>query len=63
MAIELLKRMQRNRKRRKRLACSLPCVALFALSLFGSETDRKVLIRDITQIEGVRDNQLVGYGW
>ncbi len=33
-----------------------------ALPLFGSEVDRKVLLRDVTQIEGVRDNQLVGYG-
>jgi flagellar P-ring protein precursor FlgI len=28
----------------------------------ADEPNRKVLIRDITQIEGVRDNQLVGYG-
>ena len=33
-----------------------------AAALFGTETDRKVLLRDVTQIEGVRDNQLVGYG-
>ena len=33
-----------------------------SLALFASEIDRKVLIRDVTQIEGVRDNQLVGYG-
>jgi len=37
-------------------------VLLAALPLSASEADRKVLIRDITQIEGVRDNQLVGYG-
>jgi flagellar P-ring protein precursor FlgI len=30
--------------------------------LLASEVDRRVLIRDVTQIEGVRDNQLVGYG-
>jgi flagellar P-ring protein precursor FlgI len=35
---------------------------LSVLPLFASEADRKVLVRDITQIEGVRDNQLVGYG-
>jgi flagellar P-ring protein precursor FlgI len=29
---------------------------------FASEHNRKVAIRDVTQIEGVRDNQLVGYG-
>ena len=28
----------------------------------GMEPDRKVLIRDVTQVEGVRENQLVGYG-
>jgi flagellar P-ring protein precursor FlgI len=38
------------------ILCGLP------LCVFGSEVDRKVLIRDVTQIEGVRDNQLVGYG-
>lgn len=36
------------------LACSLPAHAV--------DSQRKVPIRDITQIEGVRDNQLVGYG-
>jgi len=35
---------------------------LCALPLLASEVDRRVLIRDVTQIEGVRDNQLVGYG-
>jgi flagellar P-ring protein precursor FlgI len=35
---------------------------LCSLPLFGSNGDRKVLIRDVTQIEGVRENQLVGYG-
>jgi flagellar P-ring protein precursor FlgI len=33
-----------------------------SVSLFGAEVDRKVLLRDITQIQGVRDNPLVGYG-
>jgi flagellar P-ring protein precursor FlgI len=38
-------------------------ICLFAaLPMFGSNADRKVLIRDVTQIAGVRDNQLVGYG-
>jgi flagellar P-ring protein FlgI len=35
---------------------------LSAVSAFGSVSDRKVFIRDVTQIEGVRENQLVGYG-
>jgi flagellar P-ring protein precursor FlgI len=30
--------------------------------MFGSGVDHKMMLRDITQIEGVRDNQLVGYG-
>ena len=30
--------------------------------LLASNADRRVLIRDVTQIQGVRDNQLVGYG-
>ena len=34
--------------------CAMVCRA--------GEADRKVLIRDVTRIEGVRDNQLVGYG-
>ena len=28
----------------------------------GSSTDRTVQLRDVTEVEGVRDNQLVGYG-
>jgi flagellar P-ring protein precursor FlgI len=31
-------------------------------SAFAADTDRRVLVRDITSIEGVRDNMLVGYG-
>ena len=31
-------------------------------AVFASETVHKVLLRDVTQIEGVRENQLVGYG-
>ena len=42
------------------LLAALP--GLFPLALLASEIDRRVLIRDVTQIEGVRDNQLVGYG-
>lgn len=45
-----------------RLILIAAMLCLTALPLFGSEVDRKVLLRDVTQIEGVRDNQLVGYG-
>jgi flagellar P-ring protein FlgI len=48
--------------RRKRLSWLAGLWALSSLALFGSETVHKVLLRDVTQIEGVRDNQLVGYG-
>jgi flagellar P-ring protein precursor FlgI len=43
---------------------ALPAVVwlLAALSAFASDADHKVMIRDVTQIQGVRDNQLVGYG-
>jgi flagellar P-ring protein precursor FlgI len=35
---------------------------VIAHAALASDVDRKVLIRDVTQIQGVRDNQLVGYG-
>ncbi len=41
------------------------CFALWlsaSSAMFGSGIDRRVMLRDITQIAGVRDNQLVGYG-
>ncbi|QMV20140.1 flagellar basal body P-ring protein FlgI [Granulicella sp. 5B5] len=37
------------------------CIALSAVS-HASDYSRQVLIRDITEVEGVRSNQLVGYG-
>jgi len=68
MAIELLVRRAGRVGRRKGLAWPArfsmfgALFLLVAFPLFGSEADRKMLVRDITQIEGVRDNQLVGYG-
>jgi flagellar P-ring protein FlgI len=41
-------------------ACELPLA--FASSVPSSGTNREVMVRDITTIEGVRDNMLVGYG-
>ena len=46
----------------RRLVLVLTICFFAGVQLFASGTDRKVLIRDITQIQGVRDNQLVGYG-
>ena len=44
----------------------LVCLGLLMLTLTplvrATTPERKVLVRDITDIEGVRDNQLVGYG-
>jgi len=68
MAIELLSAVGRMARLRNRPTWlnRLPLMAgvwlLGSLQLFASDADRKVLIRDVTQIEGVRDNQLVGYG-
>jgi flagellar P-ring protein precursor FlgI len=62
MAVKFLKRMLPNRKTQKRLALFAAMCSLASLSLFAAETVHKVLLRDVTQIEGVRDNELVGYG-
>jgi flagellar P-ring protein precursor FlgI len=68
MAIELLADrpgragLRESRAWPARLAVLAAMWFLVVLPLFGSEANRKVLVRDITQIEGVRDNQLVGYG-
>jgi len=52
-----------NRHRGPRQLVLLAAVLIVSLpSVFASDVDRKVLIRDVTQIQGVRDNQLVGYG-
>jgi flagellar P-ring protein precursor FlgI len=37
-------------------------LSMLALSAPAATPDRRVLIRDITSVEGVRDNMLVGYG-
>jgi flagellar P-ring protein precursor FlgI len=49
-----------------RPAAALTCaIALFCLAPGRpvlADTDHRVLVRDITSVEGVRDNMLVGYG-
>ncbi len=53
---------RRNRRFFHRFAC-LGLLMLTLTPLVRANTpERKVLVRDITDIEGVRDNQLVGYG-
>lgn len=47
------------------LACALLLAGAAVLPVSGADVDAKnhsVLVRDITNIEGVRDNMLVGYG-
>lgn len=46
----------------QRVLTPLLTLTLGAASLHAGTVDRKVLIRDVTSIEGVRANQLVGYG-
>jgi flagellar P-ring protein precursor FlgI len=62
VAVKFLNRMLRKLTRKKRLFLFAVVWGLSSLSLFAADTVHKVLLRDITQIEGVRDNQLVGYG-
>jgi flagellar P-ring protein FlgI len=62
MAVKFLKGMLRKCRNQQRLALSAGLWILSSLALFAAETVHKVLLRDVTQIEGVRDNQLVGYG-
>jgi flagellar P-ring protein FlgI len=62
MVIKFLMGMLRTRQNQQRLALFGALWMLSSLPLFGAETMHKVLLRDVTQIEGVRDNQLVGYG-
>ena len=38
------------------------CISLTALNTDAADTNRQVMVRDITNVEGVRDNLLVGYG-
>jgi flagellar P-ring protein FlgI len=62
MAFELLKVTYR---RPGRFSCARVCAAIwmmFSPALFGADVVHKELLRDITQIAGVRENQLVGYG-
>src|ERR1035441_6077346 len=46
-------------------SCALMLSAALSIhvpSAAAANPDRRVLIRDITSVEGVRDNMLVGYG-
>jgi flagellar P-ring protein precursor FlgI len=46
----------------RRSGTALVLILALCSPVLASETMHKVMLRDITQIEGVRDNQLVGYG-
>ncbi|MDP9096107.1 MAG: flagellar basal body P-ring protein FlgI, partial [Pseudomonadota bacterium] len=45
-----------------RFAKNCIAIVLLALSLYPLESRAAVRIKDIADVEGVRDNQLVGYG-
>jgi flagellar P-ring protein precursor FlgI len=68
MATELLTansidpRLPRQSRWLRHLALITAMFLVFAIIAFASDADRQVKIRDLTQIQGVRDNQLVGYG-
>ncbi|HEY0786911.1 MAG TPA: flagellar basal body P-ring protein FlgI [Acidobacteriaceae bacterium] len=48
--------------RRAAIATSVALALLFTAAAWASQPPRQVLLRDITDVEGIRDNQLVGYG-
>jgi len=62
MVIEFLAALCRSRGRATRFGLCALIWTLAAPASVGSEVMHKVLLRDITQIAGVRENQLVGYG-
>lgn len=63
MAIRLLSRMRQvSRSRMGWLTCLGSLGLLLAPAVQAAVTEHRVLIRDVTDIQGVRENQLVGYG-
>jgi flagellar P-ring protein FlgI len=62
MASKLLAAFDRSCRWRTRFAVCVSVWMLLAPALFAAEVVHKEFLRDITQIEGVRENQLVGYG-
>jgi flagellar P-ring protein precursor FlgI len=60
MAFEFL--TMRSVAKRLLLATGLLAVCMVPSEISAADSAHEVFIRDITQIEGVRDNQLVGYG-
>jgi flagellar P-ring protein FlgI len=46
---------------RSTIAAAL-ALGVFLPSIYADNSNRRVLVRDITSVEGVRDNMLVGYG-
>jgi len=62
MAVEFLSGQVRKRHNYPQLWLFAVLWILSSPALVASEAVHKVLLRDVTQIEGVRENQLVGYG-
>src|SRR5579884_659468 len=44
------------------LALLIVCMLLLLNSAAATDVSRRVLIRDLVSVEGVRDNPLIGYG-
>ena len=57
-----MKQQSSNSARLARIIVALVLMANGAASVSAVESTHRVLVRDITTIEGVRDNLLVGYG-
>lgn len=62
MAVQLLKSVKSAAVRFGAWMVAATALVASAMPAHAIESQRKVAIRDITQIEGIRDNQLVGYG-
>jgi flagellar P-ring protein precursor FlgI len=62
MAVELLSGVKRRRHNLPRLWLIAALWILSSRAPFAAENVHKVFLRDVTQIEGIRENQLVGYG-
>jgi flagellar P-ring protein precursor FlgI len=45
-----------------RIAAAIGLVTAMPLTAIAGDTNRQVMVRDITSVEGVRENMLVGYG-
>jgi len=62
MRSKRLKKVSSKRLARCLVVCMFTCYSLFSTLYFPSTVYASVRIKDIAQFQGVRDNQLIGYG-